>query len=201
MADEFNLLRQELDSPFLSLELSNMTVNQRLQAQQVAIRRTTKVVEDLDNILVQMRQKPGFINFLRAESEAYLLSAAQEGPIIVLNVTELRSDAILVMKTRVKTIALPRLSHAEMAKHCSSSTDDNEAKREFLKWLWKAAVHFLLRELGFYPKQVHPLPRIWWIGVGLMAKAPIHAPAKFKNGRVQMTTIQYCLPPYTSTIR
>lgn len=43
--------------------------------------------------------------------------------------------------------------------------------------------------------------RIWWIGVGLMVKAPIHAAAKFKKGRVHMTTHQYCVPSYTSTMR
>ena len=87
----------------------------------------------------------------------------------------------------------------------TSGSDKNEVKRELLEWLWKAAVQPVLRKLGFYPgpKEVDPLqlPRIWWIGVGLMAKAPIHAATKFKGGCVQMTTLQYCLPPYTSTIR
>jgi len=34
-----------------------------------------------------------------------------------------------------------------------------------------------------------------------MAKAPIQTAAKFQKERVQMTTLQYCLPSYTSTIR
>ncbi|RPB18078.1 hypothetical protein L211DRAFT_798522, partial [Terfezia boudieri ATCC MYA-4762] len=45
------------------------------------------------------------------------------------------------------------------------------------------------------------LPRIWWIGVGLMAMVPIHAATKFKCGKVKMTTLQYCLVSYTSTIK
>ena len=83
----------------------------------------------------------------------------------------------------------------------SAATLDNTLHRKFLEWLWKAAVQPVLQELGFYPDKVDPLPRIWWIGVGLMAKAPIHAAAKFKKGRIQMTTLQYCLPSYISTIR
>jgi len=202
LAQEFDSLRQELDSPFSSPGSLDMSVDQRLQAQQSTIRRRNKVAQDLENILLQIRQKPGFENFLRAESEAYLLSAAQEGPIVVLNVTELRSDAILLTKAGVTSTALPHLSHTSMIKFCSASTDtDNEAKRGSLEWLWKAAVQPVLRELGFYPQLVNPLPRIWWIGVGLMAKAPIHAAAKFKKGRIQITTLQYCIPSYTSTIR
>jgi len=179
-----------------------MPMNERLQAQQSTIRRRNKVAQGLDDIIAQIRQKPGFENFLRAESQAYLLSAAQEGPIVVLNVTELRSDAILVTKAEVTSIPLPHLSHDSMIMYIrSTATADNGIKREFLEWLWKAAVQPVLRELGFYPKIAQPLPHIWWIGVGIMAKAPIHAAAKFKKGRVHITTLQYCLPSYTSTIR
>ena len=72
-----------------------------------------------------------------------------------------------------------------------------------LRWLWQAAVQPVLQELGFFPKAADPLPRIWWIGVGLMAQAPIHAAAKFTKGTIKakMATLQYCLPSYTSTIR
>jgi len=200
LAEEFHSLRQKLDSAFPSLatESPEITMNQRLQPQRPE---RSKVARDLNNILLQIRQKPKFENFLGAESEKYLLSAAQEGPIVMLNATKLRSDGILVTKTEVKSIALPRLSYASMMKYCSVSIDDNKDKREMLQWLWKAAVEPILRELGLYPKKVDPLPRIWWIGVGLMAKAPIHAAAKFKNGSIQLATLQYCLPSYTSTIR
>jgi len=227
LAKGFDCLRQQLDSPFSSTVPSSdasMDDHERLQIQQVAIRTRSKIAKDLDDILQQIRQKPGFQTFLRAESEEYFLSAAQEGPIVLLNVTELRSDAILLTKEQVRSIPLPQLSHASMLKHlgtgaCGScgtmhdnkvreeflelTTDDNEAKGGLLEWLWKAAVQPVLRELGFYPKAVEPLPRIWWIGVGLMARAPIHAAAKFTKGtaKVKTTSLQYCLPSYTSTIR
>ncbi|RPB22603.1 hypothetical protein L211DRAFT_850621 [Terfezia boudieri ATCC MYA-4762] len=203
LAEEFGSLRQELDSPFAipSEKSSDMSVKQHLEAQQSAIRRRKKVVKDLDDILLKIRQKPGFENFLRPASEAFFLSAAHEGPIVVLNVTELRSDAIIITRTEVKSIPLQNLSHDSLVKYCGTSTSDNKAMREVLEWLWKGAVQPVLLKLGFYPQEVNPLPRIWWIGVGLMVKAPIHAAAKFKKGRVHMTTHQYCVPSYTSTMR
>ena len=130
----------------------------------------------------------------------------------MLNVTTIRSDAIMVTEDGVKSITLPGLSHASMRKYWGKAetsrtctypvyaTNDNKVKREMLEWLWKAAVQPVLQELGFYPK-VNPLPRIWWIGVGLMAKAPIHAAGKFIKQGVPMATLHYCLPSYTSTIR
>ena len=210
LASDFDSLRQELDSPFLPMislsrsDTSMQTVSKdnRVQIQQVAIARRNEVSKGVDNILRQIRQKPGFQTFLLAESEEYFLTAAQQGPIVVLNGTELRSDAILVTKEQVTSIPLPKLSHASMHKYLGTSTNENGLKREMLEWLWKAAVEPVLRELGFYPKAVDPLPRIWWIGIGLLAQAPIHAAAVFiKRTKIKMTTLQYCLPSYTSTIR
>ena len=62
--------------------------------------------KELDDILEQIWKKPGFENFLCAASEESLFLAAEEGPVVVLNVTELRSDAILLTKARVTSIAL-----------------------------------------------------------------------------------------------
>jgi len=243
LAEDFDSLRQELYSPLPPLEpisadmlinQTSLSINEHLQAQQSAIRRRNKVAQDLDNMLVQIRQKPGFENFLRAESEAYLLSAALEGPIVVLNVTKLRSDAILLTKGQVTSIALPYLSHDSMIEYFAIKNtklknrnefksrllellqkapehspdlydsaiecfdkintgpeDGNELKRKLLEWLWKAAVQPVLQKLGFYPgsKEGSPLPRIWWIGIGLIAQAPIHAATKFTKGRIKMTTL------------
>ena len=90
-----------------------------------------------------------------------------------------------------------------MANRLGPRTKDNEVQRELLECLWKAAVEPVLGELGFYPKAVDPLPRIWWIGVGLMAHVPIHAATRFTKRpvKVKVTTLQYCLPSYTFTIR
>ena len=204
LARDFDSLRQELDSPFPQIRSSDMSTQAYLQTQQAAIGRRKMVVQDLDNLLREIREKLGFENFLLGQSEEYLLSAAQPGPIVLLNVGEFRSDAILLTRAQVTSIALPNASHASTMKYFGPAApmDDNEFIREMLEWLWKGVVQPVLQELGFYPnpKRVD-LPRIWWMGVGLMSKAPIHAATKFRNGRVQMTTLHYCLPSYISTIR
>ena len=203
LAADFDAFRQELDTPPPSIECSNMSIKQCLQVHQATECTRNRVVRDFNNILLQIRQQPGFEDFL-GMSDADLLSAAREGPIVVLNATEIRSDAILITKAHVTSITLPDLSHASMMKYLGTTeTWDNEVKRELLGWLWKAAVLPVLRKLGFYPRPnaMDPLPRIWWIGVGLMAKAPIHAATKFRKRQIDKTTFQFCRPSYTSTIR
>ena len=151
LAKHFNFLCQELDSPFPSTEsLVDISVDQRLRIQQTAIHKRNQAGKDLDYILQQIRQKPGFEHFLRVASEESLLSAAEEGPIVALNVTELRSDAILVTKEKVTNIGLPHLSYASMVWSLDigplAARDDNEFQREILEWLWKAAVQPVLRD-------------------------------------------------------
>ena len=205
LAADFDSLRQEIDTPPPCIESSNIPLKQHLQIQRGADCRRTKVNRDFNDILSQIRQQPGFENFMDAPSYAYLLSAAREGPIVVLNATKYRSDAILITtEAKSKSISLPDLSIDSVEKYlgtCACKTGDNDVKRELLGWLWKAAVLPVLLELGFYPKAINPLPRIWWIGVSIMAKALIHAATKFRNGRIQKTIFQYCIPSYTSTIR
>lgn len=83
LAGGFDFLRQELDSPFPSLELLHIPNNERLEAQEAIIRRRNRAAHDLDHTLELIHKKPGFEN-LRIKSEKYLLSAAEEGPIVVL---------------------------------------------------------------------------------------------------------------------
>lgn len=144
LAKDFDSLRQELDSPFLPMEslsdpfgeATSTSMDYRRQRQQAAIRRRKKVAKDLDDILHRIWQQSGFQSFLRAESEEYFLSAAQEGPIVLLSATKLRSDAILLTKQHVTSLPLPKLSHALVVEYLGTNADDNEVKRELLEWLW-----------------------------------------------------------------
>ena len=52
-----------------------------------------------------------------ADFEEYLSSAAQEGPAVVLNTTELRSDAILLTKEQMTRIPLPNRSPISILGH------------------------------------------------------------------------------------
>jgi len=81
-----------------------------------------------DDIL-QIQQKSGFGNLLIGELEEYVLLAARAEKIVVLNVTELRSDATLVTKAP---------SHASIINYfvMNAATEDNNAEGELPDWLW-----------------------------------------------------------------
>jgi len=91
-----------------------------------------------------------------------LLSAAQEGPIVVLNATELRSDAVLLTKEQVTSIPLPQLSHASIVRYLSKRSDDsnegsannNEAMRETLGWLGRLPYSLYYENSAFILRQL-----------------------------------------------
>jgi hypothetical protein len=52
---------------------------------------------------------PGFDRFLLAPSEDELKTAADCGPIIIINVSDYRCDALIIEKSQLRTLGLPRL--------------------------------------------------------------------------------------------
>lgn len=81
--------------------------------------------------------------------------------------------------------------------------DDDTALRYSLQWLWDEAVRpvlealQLLRQTNHSPRQ---LPRIWWIGGGLMALMPLHA-AGFHGKESVDNTMSHVVSSYCSTLR
>ncbi|KAK6530435.1 hypothetical protein TWF694_003787 [Orbilia ellipsospora] len=149
--------------------------------------RSFYIEQGLTTVEAEIRQKPGFATFQQPPSLEDLRKMAKEGPIVALNVTALRSDALIITTTGVHALPLPNLAHDEATRHMSSMKtitkrslpvvrQNNEHMRKLLEWLWKSAVEPVLRELGFLnPSSDSKLPHIWWITNGIMSSAPLHA--------------------------
>ncbi|CAH0051084.1 unnamed protein product [Clonostachys solani] len=136
-----------------------------------------KLGEDLDRLVDEIRTRPGFETFLAAPTVPEMQAAAVDGAIVVLNVSNYRSDAIVVQKDRVHAVALPMLSKEEVVERARGGTTAL-ASTETLEWLWETIASPILDCLGF----THALgqdesqwPRIWWVATGIMSSFPIHA--------------------------
>ncbi|KAF8454690.1 CHAT domain-containing protein [Kalaharituber pfeilii] len=191
------------------------------------VRRRKQMFRELDEVIAEIRRLPKFEGFLQTVSEKEMTaSVAANGPIVILNVTELRSDAIIVTRDSIQSLPLPSLEYRaaesyihdlnQAIQNISKSTQGqiNEKLRAvWLPWLWQAAVCPVLQALGLVQTaasgdkacQRRKLGRLWWIGVGLMATAPLHAAGLYgsnlKPGKAPESTLKYCIPSYTPTIR
>ncbi|SDD80268.1 CHAT domain-containing protein [Glycomyces harbinensis] len=68
------------------------------------------LAREWDELLDEIQGVPGFEDFLRPPSYEALLPASAEGPVIVVNVSRWRCDALIVTSAGVATVPLPGLS-------------------------------------------------------------------------------------------
>ena len=206
LAEEFRELRDKLDTPQSSVELTNLTH---------MIRDSGKVRRSLskrfDDQLQIIRTLPGCERFLLGASELQILEAAQTGAIVVFNISDIRSDAFLVYGC-VRSFKLSQLSLSDLEAYAARfltaigdlySTDYMKARREVnrvLMWLWNVAVGPILEELGFThsPQPGQTWPRVWWVGSGLLNILPLHAAG---NHESDVNALDRVVSSYIPTIK
>lgn len=209
LAKQFEQLRDELDMSHGMLPIATEILDPTLPS--LFDRRQTANQELLD-VIFEIRAVPGFEKFLLPPDSADELTAiAAEGPIVIVNTTEFRSDAIIVTASVIKSLPLLKMIFAEVKDRMkelarlvrgkqSTYLSRNEEMEKSLLWLWDVAVEPILNELGFGPSRGSQLPRIWWIGAGPLAMAPFHAAGEHSR-RSTRNTISRVISSYTPTIK
>lgn len=66
-----------------------------------------RLATEWDQLLEQARQIPGFDHFMRPRKADVLVRAARNGPIVVINVFELRCDALIILPNSYNLQCLP----------------------------------------------------------------------------------------------
>ncbi|KAH6999266.1 CHAT domain-containing protein [Ilyonectria destructans] len=181
----------------------------------------------LENLEKEIRQLPGFEQFQRLPSVPDLQRYASEGPIVIVNITDISSDAIIMTKGLLDRIHLPKmdsnvpkiLQHA-LARHRSrgsilgtlsttrtvgwACSESDEI--DFLSWLWHNCVHLILDHLELSPNA--GAPRVWWIGSGAASSLPFHAAGdygdrlhKANEPNLPRTCLDYITPSYAPTLK
>ncbi|MGH3159140.1 MAG: CHAT domain-containing protein [Streptosporangiaceae bacterium] len=208
LAERLAGIRASLDGQG-ALELTDGRPSLELPASQ----RLQAAVE-WDDLLAEIRARPGFESFLDVPSFGRLSAVAVGGPVVVINVSQYRCDALAVTPKRVRVIRLPELTLADAERHASalrqaqSQADDDSADAmqkaidAALPWLWHAITAPVLRELSLLRthdrRALSPLPRIWWCPTGPLTHLPLHAAAP---GPVSRGTIDHVVSSYTPTLR
>ncbi|KAI8680494.1 CHAT domain-containing protein [Fusarium keratoplasticum] len=126
-----------------------------------------------EKLLLEIRQQPGFENFLLAPDESEVRYAARHGPIAIINATAVRCDAILVETHQVRSLPLPLFNYKDTFEHVRNDTLKSS---QALEWLWHCIASPVLTALGFnQPPSNNAWPHVWWVTTGLLTKFPIHA--------------------------
>ncbi|KAH7014620.1 CHAT domain-containing protein [Microdochium trichocladiopsis] len=150
----------------------------------------------LARLLETIRSKSRFERFLLSASEVDILEAARPGPIVVLNVSSYRCDALLVEQSGVRLLKLPNLSREALNDHARELRT-----LDTLGWLWDAIVCPILNALGFAgPPSDSQWPHVWWVPTGPLTRFPLHA-AGHHLRRTGETAVDRVVSSYASSVK
>ncbi|CEL57237.1 hypothetical protein RSOLAG1IB_08449 [Rhizoctonia solani AG-1 IB] len=167
--------------------------------------RHRRLAEDYELLINQAQKMPGCQNLLRPKEASLLMEAAQDGPIVVINIYKSRCDALLIRPNQggLTHIALPKLSHIKVVEAQANMEtllqSHGVRKREqfrrpwqeekddvirfnrfaqILEDLWVQLVEPVVKTLGILHASItndHHLPHITWCTTGPLSFLPIHA--------------------------
>ncbi|KAJ5414516.1 hypothetical protein N7509_001143 [Penicillium cosmopolitanum] len=174
--------------------------------------RRPKAIEELQKCIQEIRHLPGYISFQQGPTAEQIQNAADEDNIVMVNVTELRSDAIIICSSGISLVPLPTFSTVQAQGWINQNLTIASSRREtalknkaycgFLSWLWHHCVKPVLSEISQFS---HPspenLPRVWWIGTGLASSFPFHAACETCNEPTTERTFNRVLSSYTLSIK
>jgi tetratricopeptide (TPR) repeat protein len=167
LARQFESLLDGINAPLPTQDALHLTQIQQRRRDGVAA---------FNSCVRKIREIPGYERFLLGPTPTEMQACATEGWIVVVNITDLGSDAIIVSSSsKIKRLELPNLSPRE-ARSRLAIESDNKDFCKYLTWLWQ----FCVREVAItcelkVQHSKKDLPRIWWIGTGLASSMPFHA--------------------------
>ncbi|KAF9774164.1 hypothetical protein IL306_007840 [Fusarium sp. DS 682] len=198
LAEEFDRLRDLIGH--LQNDSGIATTNNDLASWQRQQERYRKADEEFDLLVERIRKKPGFENFLLPPTEADLMAAASQDPIIFVNVSFYRSDAFIIESTGIKTLELPDLSQSKIRAWAAFPSAKHELASR-LEWLWDALCRPCLDALGLdSPVLDDKWPRVWWIPTDALTSIPIHAAGRYDQGSME-TVLDRTMSSYALTIK
>jgi hypothetical protein len=175
----------------------------------LAAQRRRAAAAELELCIQSIQGVPGQELFMAAQSIEAMQACAVGGNVVVVNVSQLRSDAIIVSPTSIRTIRLPSLSAADaeiwIGKRWHGLRSERGARNkeyaEFLKWLWEVCVKHVLDAIGCTKSvSIECFSRIWWIGTGLASSMPFHAAGDHSPGSTR-NTFNHVISPYAPSIK
>ena len=159
-----------------------------------------QLLVDWTRVVEKIRGVPGLESFLLPTPFSTLQMAAVGGPVIVVNLSKMRSDAIIVLSNRPPllvqlTDATPFYLSILAQMTNSSTTQDN--MKTILKTLWQLVVQPIASALENDVK-LERGSRIWWCPTGAASLLPLHAAGDYdKRGE---TLPDQFISSYTATL-
>lgn len=188
--------------------------------------RRMALAREWDELVEQVRRLDGFEDFLLSPRLETLLPVARGGPVVIINVSRWRCDALVVQESGVDVVDLPdmrqHIVEAEVQAYLQAvgaqqaqQTPRGRIKRDAdpiepvktvetaldhcLLWMWEAFAEKVLDHLGYTGTPAGAWPRVWWCPTGPLALLPIHAAGDHRTAG--NAVLDRVISSYTPTLR
>ncbi|KAK4160264.1 CHAT domain-containing protein [Cladorrhinum sp. PSN259] len=152
------------------------------------------------DVVTRIRALPKFENFLLPPGPEELRQAASLGPIVVINASKIRCDAIIVTSAGIKSFPLDKLSYKDIEDKARTLKLFG-VSHLMLEWLWDVIAGPILEQLGFVTVPAHgDWPRVWWIMTGPLNNFPIHVAGYHREGSTD-TVLDRVMSTYCSSFK
>ncbi|CAL9675540.1 hypothetical protein SUDANB105_07853 [Streptomyces sp. enrichment culture] len=145
--------------------------------------RRLALAREFEDLIEQIRGLPGQSRFLRP---AGIERVGDEGPVVLLNVSRWRCDALIIERDEIRTVPLPDLTdnevarwadeHLESMKALDAASGDPlvviNAERRLAALLRRLSETVTGPVLDSFPERPR---RIWWCPTGPLTMLPLHA--------------------------
>ena len=195
LAEDYISLRDQLDAPTAMAHRSDELDLPAEVTRRVDQRHNTG--QKLEQMIGDIRRLPGFERFLLAPTENELKAAAVSGPVVVINVSDYRCDALIIEKRGLLALRLPGLDSKDIRARAKTL---EKPEQQLMEWLWDTIGKPVLDALGLVQAPSGSWPRIWWIPTGPLTKFPLHAAGDHSRGSCN-TILDRVISSYSSSIR
>ena len=177
-------------------------------AEESAVSQRTALARQRDSLIQQIRARPDLQELVTPPPFSRLATAAARGPVVIVNISSYRCDALIISGGTVQLVPFPGLSVStvtEQTEKLLEAVDNAEqGLTPVLEWIWEQIVSPVFSDLDL----VSPLasdqqvPRIWWCPTGIATFLPLHAAGRYRAGAPSPdTALNMAASSYTPSLR
>ncbi|MGI5372472.1 CHAT domain-containing protein [Streptomyces iakyrus] len=202
LAQRLESIRDALDSAGTDDLLSEQVTAGARQASGIAYEQRLLLAREWDALVERIRRlDDSLADFLRRPGARRLQAVAAEGPVVVLNVAERRSDALILTAEQLHTVPLVDVTPERVAEYVvdfyvalqdPTKLSARATMEDVFAWLWDAVTGPVLDALGYRPVPTDGTPpRLWWVPTGLLTLLPLHAAGRAGDGVLDRVMSSY----------
>ena len=179
-----------------------------------------RLAEEFASLVNHIRTLPGLDRFLLPADVSRLTAEAYAGPIVLVNVSRYRCDALILTPEDIQKCELPALSLADVrtrltelrsavsgtSRPAKTRQETERILHDTLAWLWDNVTGPILDRLGIAAplQNGQDWPRLWWVPCGPLAHFPLHAAGRHLEDAKQghsPTVLDRVASSYSPTVR